>query len=160
MSVNDKEKTRQIKFQPSRWQTKEFYFYYVCFCIVVPYMFKITYNLSQSNHPNYPEYESLLSEGWILGRQVDNSDAQYSQFRDHIPKLIPLVIAHLIFSHANRRYFQFSVNRFSLFLSFVCVLLLHGSSAIKLSPSLPPILSLDVSFVDLLGILFAPGRSI
>ncbi|KAG1468956.1 hypothetical protein G6F56_003539 [Rhizopus delemar] len=95
-------------------------------------MFKITYNLSQSDHPNYPEYESLLSEGWILGRQVDNSDAQYSQFRDHIPKLIPLVIAHLIFSHANRRYFQFSVNRFSLFLSFVCVLLLHGSSAIKI----------------------------
>ncbi|RCI06031.1 glycerol transporter [Rhizopus stolonifer] len=132
MSVNDKEKTRQIRFQPSRWHTKEFYFYYVCFCIVVPYMFKITYNLSQSDHPNYPEYESLLSEGWILGRQVDNSDAQYSQFRDHIPKLIPLVIAHLIFSHANRRYFQFSVNRFSLFLSFVCVLLLHGSSAIKI----------------------------
>jgi hypothetical protein len=26
----------------------EFYFYYACFCLVVPYMFKVTYDLSKS----------------------------------------------------------------------------------------------------------------
>ncbi|KAG0743275.1 hypothetical protein G6F62_004902 [Rhizopus arrhizus] len=132
MSVDDKEKSKLLNHGTSRWFTKEFYFYYACFCIVVPYMFKVTYNLSQSDHPNYPQYAHLLSEGWILGRQVDNSDAQYSQFRDNIPKLIPLVLAHLLFSHSNRRYFHLPTIRFSLLLSFICLVLLHGSSTFKI----------------------------
>ncbi|CEG68576.1 Putative Glycerol uptake protein 1 [Rhizopus microsporus] len=132
MSVDEKDKIKQPKGNPSRWHTKEFYFYYVCFCIVVPYMFKVTFNLSQNNHPNYPLYAPLLSEGWILGRQVDNSDAQYAQFRDNIPKLIPLVIVHLFFSHLNRRLLHFSSIRFTLLLSLLCVILLHGANVIKM----------------------------
>ncbi|KAG2174919.1 hypothetical protein INT43_005981 [Umbelopsis isabellina] len=33
--------------QPSRWRTNEFYFYYFAFAMVVPYMFKVTYDLSK-----------------------------------------------------------------------------------------------------------------
>ena len=33
--------------QPSRWNTPEFYFYYLVFIVVVPYMFYITYDVSR-----------------------------------------------------------------------------------------------------------------
>ncbi|KAI9255574.1 MBOAT, membrane-bound O-acyltransferase family-domain-containing protein [Sporodiniella umbellata] len=124
--------TKQITLKPSLWKTKEFCFYYVCFCLILPYMFRTAYNLSKSSHPNYSKYEDLLSEGWIFNRQVDNSDAQYSQFREHIPRLIPLVFLHQLFSHSNRRFFQFSAISFSLALSFICVVLLYGTSVIKI----------------------------
>ncbi|KAI8991686.1 MBOAT, membrane-bound O-acyltransferase family-domain-containing protein [Mycotypha africana] len=129
-SINNSPK---IKLRPSRWRTKEFYFYYFCFCIVVPYMFKVTHDLSKKTHPNYPKYESLLSKGWIFGRQVDNSDAQYGQFRDNIPKLLPLVFTHLIFNKANQHYQWLSSKlKFSLLSSIICILLLHGFSTLKI----------------------------
>ena len=40
-----------------------------------------------ARNPNYSKFESLLSPGWIPGRKVDNSDAQYAGFRDNIPYL-------------------------------------------------------------------------
>ncbi len=33
--------------QPSRWKTPEFYFYYLVFIVVVPYMFWIAYDVSR-----------------------------------------------------------------------------------------------------------------
>jgi hypothetical protein len=33
--------------QPSKWNTPEFYFYYLVFTIVVPYMFWIAYDVSR-----------------------------------------------------------------------------------------------------------------
>jgi hypothetical protein len=33
--------------EPSKWFTLEFYFYYVVFLVVVPYMFWITYDVSR-----------------------------------------------------------------------------------------------------------------
>ncbi|KAK4518315.1 Chitin synthase, class 7 [Mucor velutinosus] len=122
-----------LKTKPSRWHTKEFYFYYVCFCIVVPYMFKVTYNLSKESHPNYHLYQDLLSEGWLFGRKVDNSDAQYGQFRDNIPKLLPLVLLHLALNKANRIYHWIQSNlHFSLLTSLLTVFLFHGSSTFKI----------------------------
>ena len=47
-----------------------------------------------ASSPNYQNYEDLLSKGWIPGRKVDNSDSQYSNFRDNIPYLLILVIFH------------------------------------------------------------------
>lgn len=47
-----------------------------------------------ASHPNYPKYEHLLSPGWILGRKVDNSDQQYSGFRDNIPYMALLLAFH------------------------------------------------------------------
>ncbi|KAI9246875.1 MBOAT, membrane-bound O-acyltransferase family-domain-containing protein [Phascolomyces articulosus] len=93
-----------VTTSPSRWHTREFYFYYVCFSVVVPYMFYVTYNLSKEDNPHYTEYEHLLSEGWIPNRKVDNSDAQYATFRDNIPKLFGLVVGYLCLSHLYRIY--------------------------------------------------------
>jgi hypothetical protein len=36
--------------QPSRWGTVEFYFYYVVFLVVVPYMFWIAYDVSRRQY--------------------------------------------------------------------------------------------------------------
>ncbi|KAI8993660.1 MBOAT, membrane-bound O-acyltransferase family-domain-containing protein [Pilobolus umbonatus] len=121
-----------LLLKKSRWNTPEFYFYYVCFSIIVPYMFYVGYSVSKDTHPNYPSYSPLLSDGWIFGRQVDNSDAQYSQFRDNLPRLIPLVFIHLISSHANRHYHWLSPIKFTCIVSLIAVFLFHGASALKI----------------------------
>ncbi|KAL1970159.1 hypothetical protein VTN77DRAFT_6564 [Rasamsonia byssochlamydoides] len=79
---------------PSKWKTPEFFVYYFVFITVVPLMFKTVIDVSQESHPTYPTYSHLLSPGWIPGRKVDNSDAQYSSFRDNIPYLLVLLIVH------------------------------------------------------------------
>ncbi|EED23519.1 glycerol:H symporter (Gup1), putative [Talaromyces stipitatus ATCC 10500] len=80
--------------QPSKWNTPEFYFYYFVFITVVPMMFKTVIDISQPDHPAYAIYADLLSPGWIPGRKVDNSDAQYASFRDNILYLFLLLIVH------------------------------------------------------------------
>ncbi|KAH0558425.1 hypothetical protein GP486_004915 [Trichoglossum hirsutum] len=99
---------------PSRWGTLEFYVYYIVFIICVPLMFKAAIEVSQGqsvnekaqlfkalyyptvlqSHPNYPKYSHLLSPGWIPGRKVDNSDAQYSTFRENVPYLFLVLTLH------------------------------------------------------------------
>ncbi|KAK2750589.1 glycerol transporter [Myotisia sp. PD_48] len=81
---------------PARWRTGEFYIYYVVFAVAVPMMFKAVIDISKDSHPAYPSYSEELSRGWILGRKVDNTDAQYSSFRDNIPYMTLLVILHPI----------------------------------------------------------------
>ncbi|KAF2096498.1 glycerol:H+ symporter [Rhizodiscina lignyota] len=79
--------------QPSRWNTPEFYFYYLVHLVAVPMMFKVTIDVSQPSHPNYAKFEHLLSDGWILGHK-DNSDQQYASFRNNIPYMLLVVILH------------------------------------------------------------------
>ncbi|KAH0542950.1 hypothetical protein FGG08_002719 [Glutinoglossum americanum] len=79
---------------PSLWGTPEFYVYYAVFAICIPLMFKTVIEVSQESHPNYPKYSHLLSPGWVPGRKVDNSDAQYSTFRENIPHLFLALILH------------------------------------------------------------------
>ncbi|KAI9322745.1 MBOAT, membrane-bound O-acyltransferase family-domain-containing protein [Dichotomocladium elegans] len=129
---------------PSRWHTREFYFYYVCFVIVVPYMFYATYRLSKEDSPHYKEYAHLLSEGWIPNRKVDNSDAQYSTFRDNIPLLFVLMIVYLCLSHLYRIFVtprQLPVKQpdqplyrihFFFVSSLATIFALHGASALKI----------------------------
>ncbi|KAL8765731.1 MAG: hypothetical protein Q9209_007296 [Squamulea sp. 1 TL-2023] len=50
--------------------------------------------LHRTSHPSYSKYEHLLSPGWIPGRKVDNSDQQYSGFRDNIPYMFLLLVFH------------------------------------------------------------------
>ncbi|KAJ5650583.1 Glycerol uptake protein 1 [Penicillium longicatenatum] len=76
------------------WRTPEFFIYYLFFIVLVPLMFKTVVDASKESHPIYPTYSDLLSPGWIPGRLVDNSDAQYASFRDNIPYLVLLLIAH------------------------------------------------------------------
>ncbi|KAJ5993703.1 Glycerol uptake protein 1 [Penicillium sp. IBT 35674x] len=76
------------------WRTPEFFIYYLFFIFLVPLMFKTVVDASKESHPIYPTYSDLLSPGWIPGRLVDNSDAQYASFRDNVPYLVLLLIAH------------------------------------------------------------------
>lgn len=80
--------------KPSKWRTAEYYFYYLCFLTIPVFMVKAVYDVSGPWHPSYKHYESLLEPGWIPGRKVDNSDAQYRGFRENIPYMAILLVAH------------------------------------------------------------------
>ncbi|CZS98819.1 related to glycerol transporter [Rhynchosporium agropyri] len=80
--------------QPSKWNTPEFYFYYFVFITVVPYMFYVAFDVSRPSHPNYHKFERYLNKGWIPGRKIDISDAQYHSFRENIPYLAILLACH------------------------------------------------------------------
>ncbi|OQE47007.1 hypothetical protein PENCOP_c001G02107 [Penicillium coprophilum] len=136
---------------PSLWRTPEFFVYYLFFIILVPLMFKTVIDVSKESHPSHSKYSHLLSTGWIPGRQVDNSDSQYEGFRDNIPILLLLLIAHPL---ARRAYQSFTsrpkvetkqlshVNgaaeaqleqrmRFDFWFGLIFITALHGVSALK-----------------------------
>lgn len=79
---------------PPRWKTPEFFLYLLVFLYCVPSMYLAVVAVSQPTSPNYSKYEDLLSDGWLFGRKVDNSDGQYASFRDNIPYLTLLLILH------------------------------------------------------------------
>ncbi|KAH8704798.1 putative glycerol:H+ symporter [Talaromyces proteolyticus] len=101
--------------QPSKWNTPEFYVYYLVFLTVVPMMFKTVIDVSQESHPTYSTYARLLSPGWIPGRKVifgvlslrrdqDNSDLQYASFRDNMPYLLILLAVQPILRRIYNRF--------------------------------------------------------
>ncbi|KAG0271955.1 glycerol transporter, partial [Linnemannia gamsii] len=51
--------------QPSLWNTKEFYVYYLVFMFCIPYMFKTAHEASSVDNPNYEKYQHLLSDGFF-----------------------------------------------------------------------------------------------
>ncbi|KAF4548335.1 MBOAT-like protein 1 [Elsinoe fawcettii] len=79
--------------QPSKWKTPEFISYVIIVAMAVMLMLKAMYEASNPGSPDWDKIQKHLSPGWILGRQVDNSDSQYSMFRDHIPYMTALLIA-------------------------------------------------------------------
>ncbi|KAJ6127068.1 Glycerol uptake protein 1 [Penicillium sp. IBT 18751x] len=137
----------------SLWRTPEFFIYYIFFITLVPLMFKTVIDASKDDHPIYPTYSHLLSPGWIPGRLVDNSDAQYASFRDNIPYLALLLIAHPV---ARRVYQSFTSRkdaasksskpsvvaagdahleqrmRFDFGFGLIFITALHGASALKI----------------------------
>ncbi|KAI7903660.1 MBOAT, membrane-bound O-acyltransferase family-domain-containing protein [Cokeromyces recurvatus] len=144
-SVMVNESSTSTSTTSSRWNTKEFYLYYVVIALVVPYMFYITYGLSKMDHPNYHLYSHLLSEGWIFNRKVDNSDLQYAQFRNHLPLLFVLAFFYLLLS---RLYHHVLIKKqkrqtnsdssvrlkasFHVLTSLIILTALHGTSLIKI----------------------------
>ncbi|KHN94564.1 Membrane bound O-acyl transferase, MBOAT [Metarhizium album ARSEF 1941] len=130
---------------PAKWQTPEFYLYYIVFLWAVPYMFWVAYSVSRPSDPRYHKYARFLSDGWIPGRKVDVSDAQYHTFRGNLPYLAALLIFHPLLrkfwesvcsgSNRNRspqgsvRLEQRAVFDFMFALLFLVVL--HGISAFK-----------------------------
>ncbi|KAF1984108.1 glycerol:H+ symporter-like protein [Aulographum hederae CBS 113979] len=80
--------------EPPKWKTTEFYVYFAVIFTSVVFMFKIAYGVSKESHPSYSKFGPLLSDGWIPGRKVDNSDAQYASFRNNIPYMAIVVILH------------------------------------------------------------------
>ncbi|OAF99655.1 MBOAT-domain-containing protein [Paraphaeosphaeria sporulosa] len=80
--------------QPSKWHTLEFKTYLVLVSLCVFFMIKAVVDVSKESHPNYSKFEHLLSDGWIPGRKVDNTDLQYSSFRSNIIPLFFVVLLH------------------------------------------------------------------
>ncbi|KAK5114723.1 hypothetical protein LTR62_002297 [Meristemomyces frigidus] len=128
---------------PSKWRTKEYYLYYACFLTIPILMFKAVYDVSQPTHPGYAKFHHLLSQGWIPGRKVDNSDEQYQGFRDHFPYMVCLLVGHPLL----RRGWELVVGKdgattvdarlqrrlsFDLVFAIFFIVVLHGVSALKI----------------------------
>ncbi|ORX97731.1 MBOAT-domain-containing protein [Basidiobolus meristosporus CBS 931.73] len=127
---------------PSRWFTKEFYFYYFLYIVFAPYILKVAYDFSSESHPNYKLYSDKLSDGWLFGRKVDNSDSQFSAIRDNYQYIGLSMMLYLVLSQVlGRIYDQRSVKPYDrvtpriffilgfalLFLAFV-----YGLNALKI----------------------------
>ncbi|KAK3986901.1 glycerol uptake protein 1 [Cladorrhinum sp. PSN332] len=80
--------------EKSRWGTAEFWLYYLVLAFAVPTMFWVAYDVSRPSDPRYHRYEMWLSPGWIPGRKIDNSDAQYRTFRKNMPAMAALLVFH------------------------------------------------------------------
>ncbi|KAK9709424.1 glycerol transporter [Basidiobolus ranarum] len=98
-SSGAKKKKIELPPSPSRWFTKEYYFYYLLYIFAFPYILKVTYDFSSETHPNYKLYSDKLSDGWLFGRKVDNSDSQFSSIRDNYLYIGSSMVIYLIFSH-------------------------------------------------------------
>lgn len=86
--------------QPAKWNTPEYYLYGLAFASIPILMFKAVYDVSRPEHPGYQHYDHLLDEGWIPGRKVDNSDSQYSGFRENIPYMALVLVLHPLLRRA------------------------------------------------------------
>ncbi|KAL4758206.1 MBOAT, membrane-bound O-acyltransferase family-domain-containing protein [Aspergillus foveolatus] len=78
--------------KPSKWWKSEYCIYYLVFVIVVPTMVKQVYDISKPGSPDWDSFSKTLSPGWITGRRIDNSDAQYATFQDNLTYLISLLM--------------------------------------------------------------------
>ncbi|KAF9126743.1 glycerol transporter [Mortierella sp. 14UC] len=127
---------------PSLWNTKEFYFYYIVFLVCVPYMFKTGHDASAEYNPNYDKFKDLLSDGWF-GFKMDNSDEQYANFRNNIPNLAAVICIYLPLSHLFKHYMVpvtpiKSAHQplyrayFFLAFSFIYIYFMHGNSLLKI----------------------------
>lgn len=142
------------KAQPSKWRTPEFFLYYAAFLTIPILMFKAVYDVSQPSHPTYAQYKHLLEPGWIPGRKVDNSDAQYRGFRENLPVMAVILVLHPVLRRVSEKFSggteavdggskredvgeqraearMQSRIRFDLAFAAVFLLTLHGISAFK-----------------------------
>lgn len=91
----------------------------------------------------YSKYEHFLSDGWIPGRKVDITDAQYHNFRSNLPYMSTLLVFHPLLRKAWNSVFPTTdkkssgVERFEQRVSFdyvfalIFLFILHGFSAFK-----------------------------
>ncbi|ODV84687.1 hypothetical protein CANARDRAFT_200197 [[Candida] arabinofermentans NRRL YB-2248] len=131
-SSNPKKKQAVIQTASiSRWGTLEFKFYLLVFAVVVPLMYKTAMDASNETNPNYFKYERILSDGWMFGRKVDNSDSQYRFFRDNF-----LMLVGLIFGHWSLRQFSLYLHiprlTFDLIFGLVFLFGAHGYNCLKM----------------------------
>ncbi|KAK2460146.1 hypothetical protein APHAL10511_007825 [Amanita phalloides] len=121
---------------PPRWSTLEFKFYFLMFVLVVPFLFWIPVSFSLPTHPNYALFRERLSPGWILYRQMDNSDAQYHSFRNNLPLLALVAFFHVSAKLAWTRLTpKFATNSipFNIFFSILAITGLHGANFLKIA---------------------------
>jgi len=130
------ETAHKYKTNPSRWKTPEFYFYYFICIITIPQMFNRAIKFSSPDNVNYPKYKNLLSDGWMFGRKVDDSDGQTRQFRDFAFVLLVVFITHVAISRVIQALPQ-NINVkyrkiYSLIFSTIFLSVLYGTSLIKI----------------------------
>ncbi|KAH7106546.1 MBOAT-domain-containing protein [Auriculariales sp. MPI-PUGE-AT-0066] len=123
--------------RPVRWRTPEFMAYFVVLIIALPLGILTVMRLSDSSHPNYPQYARRLSTSSIIPwRKVDNSDHQYRTFRNNIPALTGLAALFFITKGVYAR-FQPSTPetriRFIFVFAVAMQLGLHGAGALKVA---------------------------
>ncbi|GME93774.1 unnamed protein product [Ambrosiozyma monospora] len=94
-------------------------------------MFKTAMDASNETNPNYWIYKGILSDGWIFGRKVDNSDSQYRFFRDNFLLLGGMVLLHQILRRVS---FFFKVRRtlFDLVYGVSFLFVAHGFNFIRI----------------------------
>lgn len=116
-----------------KWSTLEFKFYMVVFAVMVPLMYKTAMDASNETNPNYPKFEHLLSQGWMLGRKVDNSDQQYRFFRDNFWFLWTLVAGHVALRKIAVSFAPHKRTTFDLVVGILYLLALHGTNVVKIA---------------------------
>ncbi|KAH7059336.1 MBOAT-domain-containing protein [Linnemannia elongata] len=127
---------------PSLFNTKEFYLYYLVFITCVPYMFKTAHDASAEYNPNYEKFKDLLSDGWF-GYKMDNSDEQYANFRNNLPILAAVICIYLPLSHLYKRLLvpvtpiksphqPLYRAYFFVAFSFIYIYFMHGNSLLKI----------------------------
>lgn len=79
---------------PSKWNTPEFYLYLAVVFICVPLIIWIPYTVSRPSDPRWERYQHKLTDGWVPGRKIDNTDSQYRSFRQNVPYLALLLVFH------------------------------------------------------------------
>lgn len=117
----------------SKWNSVEFKLYLLVFVIFVPLLYKTAMDATNETNPNYPRYERLLSQGWMFGRKVDNSDQQYRFFRDNFLLLMSLMGLHVVLRRLvtpllgleKRSHFDFGFGLVFLFAA-------HGTNSTKI----------------------------
>lgn len=129
----DEKKKQQIiaSAGPKRWDSWEFFIYAVIFAVCVPMMIKAVVDVSSQSNINYPKYEHLLSQGWLFGRKVDNSDLQFQSVRNNFPYLFLVVGIHYLLRQAAN---ALNIGRLKFDLAFALLFLagLHGISVVKI----------------------------
>ncbi|KAI8921623.1 MBOAT, membrane-bound O-acyltransferase family-domain-containing protein [Entophlyctis helioformis] len=106
--------------------------------VAISYWSYRAYLLSVESHPNFSMYGRRLSRGWLFGRSIDNSDGQYGSFRNNIPVLVVVMLAHVglslllqIRTSASPTTFRSRV-MFALVFSAVFLTALYGLSVLKI----------------------------
>ncbi|WFD36705.1 glycerol transporter [Malassezia cuniculi] len=123
--------------KPSRWNTPEFYFYYLMFVIVVPYMVYVPMRISRDSHPNFEKYAHYLRPGW-MAPEYDNSDIQYRLFREQLGLVVGLASVYAVAGYILRVTTPPSMHKavrtaFLGISSAVFLGALHGINALKLA---------------------------
>lgn len=109
-------------------------FYFYCLIIFVVYViaFKEILSISSPENPNYPLINDLLGSGWLFNRKIDNSDFQYSSFRNNVPILLLVSFSYLIISWTIKYFKRNMWTFFSFISSLIFLFVLHGFSIIKI----------------------------
>lgn len=125
---------KNIPSQPSKWNSLEFKIYMAICVLVVPNMFYTTIKATSEYNENYQSFSRLLSKGWIFGRKVDNSDQQYSFFRNNFLLLSMVASGHVLLKKLMVDYIIPGNNKilFDFFFGFIFLFVLHGINMVKI----------------------------